>query len=182
MYSCGVRSRGSSQYTTPNGSVTSLRRPGRIGVHFPPQKSFGLPTNANAHSARSPQLPGRRAEAPRARATVAVIQWMSLQLSEKSLSSWPCHARLARRHPSTRGCRRPLQVPSPPQGGEGTPFTPAVPWLGGYTRRRKSLCFRPRDRARPYWGRRRRGRRPPTPRLCFWGRSGSNPRAPKPAG
>ena len=42
--------------------------------------------------------------------------------------------------------------------------------------------FRPRDRTRPYWGRGRRGRRPPTPRLCFWGRSGSNPRAHKPEG
>ena len=54
----------------------------------------------------------------------------------------------------------------------------SVPRLGGYTRRGESLCFRPRDRTRPYWGRGRRGRRPTTLQPVCEGMVWAEPKGP----
>ena len=81
--------------------------------------------------------------------------------------------------PPGEGRKGPLPHSARREGGRHLRLS--VPRLGGYTRRGGSLCFRPRDRTRPYWGRGRRGRRPTPPSFCL-GSQWVEPKGHKPAG
>ena len=183
----------------PRHKIQACRHFIRHALHRRTHGAHADSPRQGLHCAARTRIPHRRPHMPHTQARTATPRGTRQQAAAPPMQQ-PSHTHTStHRHTHTQANTRPRSTRTPPRPLHRTlpphgeipphgvsdyivPTCLSVPRLGGlHPAGGRPHVSRPCDRARPYWGRTRHGRRPSPPSCALVSR-GSNPKAHKPAG